>query len=165
MQGLVDKIHDNNTDSRQWWKTVNTLTNSNKTNVSIPPLNIDNTDLYVENDKAKTELFNTYFLSQQTIDDDNTTLPDVTTPPFSLCDITFDETDVTDVLSNLNISKATGPDTVHPILLRNASRELSPLLTKLFNLSLQTSIFPESWKLAHVSPIFEKDNSSQVKNY
>ncbi|KAK3085741.1 hypothetical protein FSP39_008065 [Pinctada imbricata] len=112
MQGLVDKIHDNNTDSRQWWKTVNKLTNSNKTDVSIPSLNIDNTDLYVENDKAKTELFNTYFLSQQTIDDDNTTLPDVTTHPFSLCDITIDETDVTDVLSNLNISKATGPDTV-----------------------------------------------------
>ena len=38
-------------------------------------------------------------------------------------------------------------------------------LCGLFNLSLLTCRFPTQWKLANVTPVFKKDNSSKVNNY
>ncbi|KAK3097835.1 hypothetical protein FSP39_013615 [Pinctada imbricata] len=165
MQSLVRQLYDSSSNSRQWWNIINKITNTEKNDVTLPPLKSDDLDLYIENDTAKASLFNTYFLSQQDIDDTSSSLPIAHDPDYCLSDIIIDETDVIDVLSSLNTNKATGPDLINPILLRNASRELAPLFTKLFNLSIQTSTFPASWKLANVSPIFKKDDPSLVKNY
>ena len=38
-------------------------------------------------------------------------------------------------------------------------------LLNIFNLSLQTAIFPDDWKFAKVSPIFQEGNKSDCGNY
>jgi len=43
--------------------------------------------------------------------------------------------------------------------------EISVLLAELYNKSLQTGDVPEEWKLANVTPIFNKGNRSNSANY
>ena len=40
-----------------------------------------------------------------------------------------------------------------------------PAMAKLFNLVLNTGIFPQSWNLAYQIPIFKKDEATDCNNY
>ncbi len=62
-------------------------------------------------------------------------------------------------------SKASGPDTISPRLLREGANELSKPLATIFNMLLSTSMFPKAWKLANVTPIYKKSNPAHPTNY
>lgn len=79
--------------------------------------------------------------------------------------IVISSQDVKDTLQMLNTSKATGPDNLNPMLLKQASSELTYPLTKLFNLSLQNSSFPSLWKTSNVVPVFKKGSANIASNY
>ena len=160
---LTEKLVDEHTDPKNWWKVAKLITNIDGSKKEIPPL-ISNNTLY-ESDQDKTELFNNYFIAQSTINDDNIFPPDINEGDYSLGDIHISETDVSDVLRLLNTSKASGPDQINPTLLKEASAQLCKPLSKLFNNSLTSGKFPESWKEANVTPIYKKDDPSLVNNY
>ena len=63
------------------------------------------------------------------------------------------------------MNKASGPDNISGRILKECSREISPSLTVLFNLSLTLGKMPENWKLANVSPIFKKGERENCCNY
>ncbi len=65
----------------------------------------------------------------------------------------------------LPLGKACGPDAVNNKVLRELSTELSVPLCDLFNTSLSSSHYPESWKEANVSPLFKSGDRSIVNNY
>ena len=73
------------------------------------------------------------------------------------------ECDVANRLSNLNTSKADGPDGIPARLLKECSQQITPSLCSLFNLSLQSSSIPSEWKSADVAPIHKKIPRSQLK--
>ncbi len=73
--------------------------------------------------------------------------------------------DVQRALALLDPRKAYGPDGVPPIVLRECSRELAPVLARLFCLILQTSIFPSLWKVAVVQPVPKKGYPADPANY
>ena len=68
-------------------------------------------------------------------------------------------------LKAIDISKSAGPDGVPGIVLKNCAMELAPVLTRLFNMSLKSGVFPDEWKLAHVTPIHKKGDKSNSDNY
>jgi hypothetical protein len=125
------------------------------------------TDDDITHDYAeKSEIFNDYFCDQSDINDDYLIPPDLDGPLYEqLRQIIITETDVDDILKTLDTSKATGPDMLNPILLKEASSILKYPLCKLFNLSLSTSIFPTEWKFANITPVLKKDPPCNVKNY
>ena len=55
------------------------------------------------------------------------------------------------VITNLDSSKASGPDCVPVVVLKNCEPELSYILAELFNMSC----FPDCWKVSSVIPVFE----------
>jgi hypothetical protein len=59
-------------------------------------------------------------------------------------------------LKAINERKATGPDKIPCKLLKIAAEIIAPSLTQIFDKSIRTSIFPDDWKLARVTPIFKK---------
>ena len=75
------------------------------------------------------------------------------------------EKDIIDALKTLKVSKASGPDGISPRMLKHTALSISPVLAKLFNLSLQTSYFPLIWKQANVIPVFKKGNPNLTSNY
>ena len=58
------------------------------------------------------------------------------------------------VITNLDSSKACGPDWIPVAVLKNCEPELSYMLTKLFNMCLKESWFPDCWKVSSVVPVF-----------
>ena len=79
--------------------------------------------------------------------------------------IKFSTRKVRKALLQLNTSKSSGPDSIPAIVLKSCAPELAPVLNKLFQLSHNLSIFPSSWKLAHVFPIPKQGDKSDPSNY
>ena len=73
---------------------------------------------------------------------------------------------VTKVKTNPDSSKASGPDCIPVVVLKNCESELSCILTELFNMCLRESCFPDYWKVSSVVPVFKNvGEKSTAKNY
>ena len=73
---------------------------------------------------------------------------------------------VNKVITNLDSSKASGPDCIPVVVLKNCEPELSYILAKLFNKCLKDSCFPDCWKVSSVVPVFKNvGERSTAKNY
>ena len=59
------------------------------------------------------------------------------------------------VITNLNLSKASGPDCSPVVVLKNCEPELSYILAELFNRCLNESCFPDCWKVSLVVLVFK----------
>ncbi len=58
-----------------------------------------------------------------------------------------------------------GLDGISSYILKIAGSVISKGLAKIFNISISTGIFPDSWKTAKVAPIFKEGNKSEMGNY
>ena len=54
---------------------------------------------------------------------------------------------------NLDLSKASGPDCIPVVVLKNFEPELAYILAELFNKCLKESCFPDCWKVLSVVPV------------
>ncbi len=130
----------------------------------IPPL-LKTDQTYAASDFDKANTLNDYFTSISTIDDSRSNLP-----PFStLTDSTLHSIEITpdeivDVLSNLLVNKANGPDEISHKMLKETSKTINIPLSILFNRSLQESTYPNCWKMANVMPLFKKGNRYLTSN-
>ena len=68
-------------------------------------------------------------------------------------------------LSELDTTKACGPDKIPARLLKECSEQIAPSLCSLFNHSLSIGQIPREWKSADVTPIHKKDSKEDAKNY
>ena len=59
------------------------------------------------------------------------------------------------VITNLDLSKASGPDYIPVVVLKNCEPELSYILAELFNMCLKESCFPDCWIGSSVVPVFK----------
>ena len=67
---------------------------------------------------------------------------------------------------NLNLSKASGPDGIPAVVLKNCEPELSYILAELFNKCVKESCFQDCQKVSSVVPVFKNvGERSTVKNY
>ena len=70
------------------------------------------------------------------------------------------------VITNLDLSKASGPDCIPVVVLKNCEPELSYILAELFNKCLKESCFPDCWKVSSVVPVLKNvGERSSCKNY
>ena len=70
------------------------------------------------------------------------------------------------VVMNLDLSKASGPDCIPVVVLKNCEPELSYILAELFNKCLKESCFPDCWKVSYEIAVFKNAGGrSTAKNY
>ena len=79
--------------------------------------------------------------------------------------IFFTPSDVQKLLVNINQNKATGPDEIHPRVLKEAAGVLYLPLYCILRQSLDQGKLPEMWKMANVTPIFKKGDRTATGNY
>ena len=70
------------------------------------------------------------------------------------------------VVMNLDLSKASGPDYISVVVLKNCDPELSYILAELFHKCLKESCFPDCWKVSSVVAVFKNvGERSTAKSY
>ena len=69
------------------------------------------------------------------------------------------------VIKNLDLSKASGPDCIPVVVLKNCEPELSYILAELVNKCLKSG-FLDCWKVSSVVPVFKNvEERTTAKNY
>ena len=70
------------------------------------------------------------------------------------------------VIKNLDLSKASGPDCIPMVVLKNNEPKCSYILAELFAKCVKESCFPDCWKVSFVAPVFKNvAERSTAKNY
>ena len=121
--------------------------------------------LSATSDKAK--LFAENFSLNCNLDDSGVSLPVFPSRTnLKLHNISVTPKMVRKVVMNLDLSKASGPDCIPVVVLKNCESELSYILAELFNKCLKKSCFPYCWKISSVVPVCENvGERSTAKNY
>ena len=70
------------------------------------------------------------------------------------------------IIANLGSSKASGPDYILVVVLKNCESELSYILAELFNICLKESYLPKGWNVSLLVPVLKNvGERSTAKNY
>ena len=69
------------------------------------------------------------------------------------------------LFQGLSPNKASDPDGISAKILKELHHEISPILTLIFNVSLETGVVPLDWKTADVVPEYKKGSKSKASNY
>ena len=148
--------------SHDFWRIANSILNKGK---SAIPLFNGLEVLSSASDKAK--LFAENFSLNSNLDDLGVSLPLFPSRTnLKLLIISVTPKIVRKVVMNLDLSKASGPDCVPVVVLKNCGLELSYTLTELFNKCLKESCCPECWKVSSVVPVFKNtEERSTAENY
>ena len=130
------------------------------------PLNLYDEAKSCTSSKDKASMFNNFFYSNFTNTNGTGPFPyihEFINPNLNKLEISIAETRL--ILDNIDPNKATGPDDISGRILKECSKEISPSLTMLFNMSLDSGIVPNMWKRANVVPVFKKGEKTLCSNY
>ncbi|KAL7079696.1 hypothetical protein ACQ4LE_001587 [Meloidogyne hapla] len=120
-------------------------------NKNIPYL-IDSNGTCHSNDKAKCNLlanhFAKYFIK--------ITIPEIVKPNVYIKDIEFDLITISKVLEKLPGLNSISPDGIPYILLKRCYKTISPLITEIFRIILDSGNIPAIWKTSYIIPIYKK---------
>ncbi len=147
---LNSEISQTNTSSKKCLKLLKQYSSSSTLGADGP---ISDNGVIITDNFVKAEILNNCFVSQTILDELST--PPPTEPPNAFSSLKIDQLVVQPeviykIVSQLNISKATGPDGIGNLILREAAVPLAEPLSNLFNYCISLGYFPELWKIANV---------------
>ncbi len=157
--------------SKKFWSVFKSTSKHSNIPSKMTWTQQDSTSYTAENPVDIVNLLNRYFYSvfnhSETTDDHSVPVdPDNdTTTITTISDISLTEEEVCAVLKALDEVKATGPDKIPALLLKNCAVNISSSLCQLFNKSLSCGILPSEWKLANISPIPKQSPIYDVSNH
>ena len=131
----------------------------------IPPLLVNNK--FATDFKAKGNIFNDFFSKQCTTLANGSKLPEnqvyltnsrINSVPFS------DNLDI-NIIRNLNVNKAHGQDNISIRMIKMGNESLVRPQSIIFRNSLNSCIYPSTWKKSNVMPVHKKDGKQCVNNY
>ena len=159
-------------------KLFSLIKNSRQDSEGIAPLQMPNSENWATQNKDKADIANQQFqkafskkaplslnqLATQVLQNgmDNDKIGSHSVPPSlhskyqPMPEITISVPGIIKLLCNLNPSKASGPDSIKPIVLKNLSNEIALFLSVLFQKSLDSGQVPHDWTKACFTPIFKK---------
>ena len=146
--------------SRDFWRIANSVLNKGKS--AIPPL-FNGPEVL----SSKAKLYAEDFSLNSNLDDSGLSLPVFPSRTnMKLHNLSVTPKMVRKVVMNLDFPKASGPDCIPVVVLKNCEPELSYILAELFSKCLKESCFPDCWKVSSVVPVFKNlGERSAAKNY
>ena len=127
------------------------------------PSTVFHGSLSASSDSEKANIFNSYFHSVFT--DSSFELPALPVVHPSMSTVDFSDSDVFEVLSGLDTSKAKGLDGIGPSVSKFGALALYRPLHHLFMLCLSQHCLPGEWKIHGITPIHKSGEPGRVSNY
>lgn len=160
---IGDKIASCPSGSKAFWSLAKSV-EMNFCRPSLPPLKKPDGSL-AHSAKEKADLFANLFADCSRLDSSGKSPPQL--PPFGpkMEAVQIHQKEVLKCMLSLDVNKASGPDGIPAVVLKSCAPELSPILTRLYRLSLETGKVPSSWKVANVQPVPKKGSRSDPANY
>ncbi|XP_065662272.1 uncharacterized protein LOC136084897 [Hydra vulgaris] len=155
---------------RATWKGIRKLLNICSEDISYPSC-ISSNNTIIHDPNKISEKFNSFFISipdelQKIIHSSHTNYNYLKTPnPETIFIKPTDENEILSIILSLNDGKASGPYSIPIFILKFLAWDISPLLSKLFNLSFVTGIFPNIFKTTSVKPTHKKGLRLECNNY
>ena len=154
IEGLTNK------NTKPFWKYIKSR---KQDNIGVAPLK-DKSTLFSDS-KTKAKILLNQFQSVFTPEDDSP-LPPMDTQQYQpIDDIKINIQGIAKLLKNINPLKASGPDAIPNVVLKNCADSLAPVISKIFQLSLDSGSLPEDWKKANISSVFKKGDKHLASNY
>ena len=151
---MGNKVNDPGTSQKSYWKIINRVMNKCRA-PKIPPLLINNRFILDCSEKAKR--FNDFFSHQCKLIINSSVLPNLIFLTDKRIDhLTICDNDIAALIRNINPNKATGCDGLSGQMLLLYDDSVIFPLKIIFRNILLTSICPDIWKLANVTPILTK---------
>ena len=150
-------------DKRGFWRLIRHFVKGNDCSANIPPLSVispTGESSFFITDQEKAECLNDYFASVSSVNYEFIRKTENT-----LSQIIITESEIEEIIRTLNSNKASGPDSISHKMLKGVAKPISKPLALLFNRSITESCFPNSWKVANVTPIFKKGKKNSASNY
>ena len=136
--------------------------NKRKDQVNINTL-CSNGHTYTDS-RAKADVLNNYFSTVFT-NEDLTSLPTINSDPIpDISPLNIDPVRVLKLLEYLDAHKAPGPANIPPRLLKDTADLMAPLLTLIFQASLNQGLVPDNWKKANVVLCHKKGPRNSPSN-
>ncbi len=165
-------IEDTKNNPKAMWKTINKVLHKNSNQTATPKIIFEGAELKTSSQIS--EAFNKHFVTvgpklAEKIEEkpfDNP-LSYLSNEPnrnkFKLEPVSVGY--VQRAIRALDSSKSPGPDRIPVKILKDAISIVSEPLTLIYNASLEKGVFPQTWKLARVTPIFKAGNKTDVNDY
>ena len=164
---ITKQLHDSRNDTSKFWRTIKRVFPTDKTK--------DKAEIKLEKDGKLlgggevADFINDFFIN---VGNTNIALPigdgDIPPPPHDAVNLSLGEVNSTEIYrltAQLNVSKSSGLSNLGAVLVKDGLLALNTQFTHLINSSLDSSVFPSSFKEATVIPIPKKGNNTQVGNY
>jgi hypothetical protein len=161
----------------KFWKTVKPFL-TNKGGISTEEIILNENNKIINNLEEVVEIFNKYYVNVASnigIDLDLENLREHTSvnairenctlsrPSFEFIHVT--STEVGKIINSIKTNKAIGFDNISAKFVKLAAPEITPVIAKLINKSMDQGIFPESLKKAEVVPVYKKADKLEKGNY
>ena len=161
-------------DMKKTWKTINETLNRSKRGSNVTSIFYHN-GFTLSNAKDIANAFNVYFanigknLASEI--EQNVNIIDYTqylSTPITETKLQFKcitDNDTQKAIDKLENKSSSGHDGISNKLLKLLKMELSKSLTLIINQMITTGIFPDSFKISKITPIFKKGDVSLLSNY
>ena len=171
------KVHEN--DAKKFWKVIRKVVPSGKAKLSNDIFLTDG-DSNIRKDEVA-HFINNYFINVGKVSPGNlraTNIPGTlaannneaigasTGEEVKVMDLSeVTEREVFDIVKTVNVSKSSGLDNVSSFVVKTAFKVLLPEITRMFNMSIRTMLYPNTWKKALIIPIPKTGNLNKVQNF
>ena len=167
------KFKEAQSNQKDTWNHIRTLTKRTKNNSNIPDQLKDNNTLITREEDIANTLNNHYVRVGQTLcnalPNININVESYLKKQPSIINSMFvsptDETEILNITRGLTNKKSRGDDDIPQNLLKATIYSILTPLKNIINSSLSSGIFPDKLKIAKVIPIYKKDDKSDPNNY
>jgi hypothetical protein len=132
-------------------------------NIGIAPLRHKGS--MTNDSKEKANILNDQFKSVFTKTMSTTLEKSTIDRGFNIKTLKIGEQGVFKLLTDINPSKAMGPDQIPNIVLKTCAKTLAPGMTKIFQKSIDCSEPSDDWLNTNVAPVYKKGDVHQAENY
>ena len=154
------------------WKGIKSIIFLNTKESESPKIILNNESEFLTNPNDIANQFNNFFCSVAPI------IQSHIKPNFKFFDHYLTESckesflispctnnEILEIISSLDYNKAVGINSIPIKILKVAKKQIAEHLCFIYNLSFTTGIFPDSLKIAKVTPVYKKGSKLECANY